>query len=59
MKPFGLTICKPDKAFFGYDERFGRVSIVFRTYRYSPDFLGLHGKTLEPEQCAWLNHLYK
>ncbi len=45
--------------FFGYDERFGRVNIVFRAYRYGPDFLGLHGRALEPEKYAWLNHLYK
>jgi hypothetical protein len=45
--------------FFGYDERFGRVNIVFRAYRYSPDFWGFQGKALEPEQYAWLNHLYK
>jgi len=55
----GEIVWQYTNPFFGYDERFGRVNIVFRAYRYSPDFLGLHGKALEPEQYAWLNHLYK
>jgi len=44
--------------FFGYDERYGRVNLVFRAYRYGPDFPGLQGKALEPQRYAWLNHLY-
>jgi hypothetical protein len=30
--------------FFGEDERWGNVNIVFRAYRYSPDFSGFRGK---------------
>jgi hypothetical protein len=43
--------------FFGYEERFGNGNRVFRAYRYSPDFSGFKGKTLDPEGFAWLNHL--
>jgi hypothetical protein len=30
--------------FFGEDKRWGNVNIVFRAYRYSPDFSGFRGK---------------
>jgi hypothetical protein len=43
--------------FFGDDERFGRVNLVFRAYRDSSDFPGFQGKTFELQQYAWLNHL--
>jgi len=44
--------------FFGEDERYGRVNLVFRAYRYGPDFPAFQGKALEPQRYAWLNHLY-
>jgi hypothetical protein len=44
--------------FFSDDERFGRNNVVFRAYRYAPDFPGLRGKTWRPEAYAWMNHLY-
>lgn len=45
--------------FFGESERFGRSNLVFRAYRYGPDFPGFRGKDLSPERYAWLNHLYR
>jgi hypothetical protein len=45
--------------FFGENERYGRVNLVFRAYRYGPDFPGLQGKSLDPARYAWLNHLYR
>ena len=44
--------------FFGDDERFGRVNMVFRAYRYSPDLSAFEGKRFAPERYAWLNHLH-
>jgi Arylsulfotransferase (ASST) len=44
--------------FFSDDERFGRNNTVFRAYRYAPDFPGLRGKSLRPEEYTWMNHLY-
>jgi hypothetical protein len=44
--------------FFDEDERFGRVNLVFRAYRYGPDFPGLAGHALDPGRYAWLSHLY-
>jgi hypothetical protein len=32
---------------------------VFRAYRYAPDFPGLQGKSLRPEEYTWMNHLYR
>ncbi len=45
--------------FFGDSERFGRANVVFRAYRYGPDFPGFKGKDLSPERYAWMNHLYR
>jgi hypothetical protein len=44
--------------FFGEDERWGNVNIVFRAYRYSPDFSGFRGKSFSPDTYTWLSHLY-
>jgi hypothetical protein len=44
--------------FFGYDERWGNANLVFRAYRYGPDFAGLAGKALAPEKHAWASRLY-
>jgi len=45
--------------FFGARARYGRVNLVFRAYRYAPDFPGFRGKPLNPEAYAWVNHLYQ
>ena len=44
--------------FFGQDERFGNANMVFRAYRYGPDFPAFAGKELDPAKFGWLNHLY-
>lgn len=36
----------------------GNVNIVFRAYRYSPDFSGFRGKSFSPDTYAWLSHLF-
>jgi hypothetical protein len=36
-----------------------RVDLVFRAYRYGPDFPGFQGKALEPQRYASLTHLYR
>jgi hypothetical protein len=54
----GEIVWQYTNPFFGEDERFGRVNLVFRAYRYSPDFPGFDGKDLDPARYAWLNHLY-
>ena len=43
--------------FFADDER-GRVNMVFRAYRYGPDFPGFENKEICSKRHAWLNHLY-
>ena len=45
--------------YFGDDEHFGRVNMIFRAYRYGSDFPGFRGKNLDPEMYAWLNHLHR
>ncbi len=45
--------------FYGYDDRFGHANMVFRAYRYGPDFPGLKGQDLNPERFAGLNNLYR
>jgi len=37
---------------------FGRTNQVFRSYRYGPDFPGLKGKDLNPDNCQELNQLF-
>lgn len=37
---------------------FGRTNQVFRSYRYGPDFPGLKGKNLDPNNYQELNKLY-
>ena len=44
--------------FFNNEGNFGRVNMVFRAYRYSPDFSGFQGKELDPKCYDWLNHVY-
>jgi hypothetical protein len=36
----------------------GHSNVVFRAYRYGPDYAGLRGATLEPEKFEWLNRVY-
>lgn len=55
----GETVWEYVNPFFGDDERWGRTNLVFRAYRYGPDFPGFQGKTLSPEPYAWLSHLYR
>ena len=43
--------------FFGDDERFGQVNLVFRAYRYSPDFAGFRGKAFDAGRYTWLNQV--
>ena len=31
---------------------------IFRAYRYTPDYAGLKGKNLSPENLKWVNQLY-
>ena len=45
--------------FYGYDDRFGHANMVFRAYRYGPDFPGLTGKGLNPERFSRLNNLHR
>lgn len=54
----GEIVWEYTNPFFGDDERFGRVNLVFRAYRYGPEFPGFQGKAFDPKQYAWLNHLY-
>lgn len=35
-----------------------RSNALFRAYRYMPDYPGLKGKGLNPENLAWVNRLY-
>jgi hypothetical protein len=44
--------------FFGYEERWGNVNLVFRAYSHLPDFPGFQGKPLDAQAHAWLSHLY-
>jgi len=34
-------------------EIFGLTNLVYRAYRYSPDYEGLKGKTLDPDRFEW------
>jgi hypothetical protein len=54
----GEIVWQYTNPFFDEDERFGRVNLVFRAYRYGPDFPGLAGHALDPARYTWLNHLY-
>jgi outer membrane protein assembly factor BamB len=54
----GEIVWEYTNPFFGDDERYGRVNLVFRAYRYGPDFPGFQGKVFDPQRYAWLNHLY-
>ncbi len=36
----------------------GHSNVVFRAYRYGPDYAGLRGATLEPGKFEWLNRVY-
>ena len=54
----GEIVWEYTSPFFGRDDRFGLVNMVFRAYRYGPDFLGFNGKDLSPGKHAWLSHLY-
>ena len=40
--------------FYYPSPRFGRNNHVFRAYRYSPDYEGLKGKTLNPDRFEWV-----
>jgi outer membrane protein assembly factor BamB len=40
--------------FYYPNPRFGRNNHVFRAYRYSPDYEGLKGKTLNPDRFEWV-----
>lgn len=42
----------------GSENRFGRLNAVFRAHRYSPEYLGLKGKTFHTENEQLLNQLY-
>jgi hypothetical protein len=42
--------------FFADDER-GTVNMVFRAYRYGPDFPGFKNKELDAKRHAWFNRL--
>lgn len=59
VTPAGDLVWEFVSPFFGYEARWGNVNLVFRAYRYSPDFSGFQGKTFQPEACAWLSHLYR
>ena len=54
----GEIVWEYQNPFYGYDERFGIASRVFRAYRYGPDFSGFVGKDLSPGKHIWLSHLY-
>lgn len=54
----GAIVWEYVNPFYGEDERWGNVNIVFRAYRYSPDFPGFRGKSFSPDTYAWLSHLY-
>jgi hypothetical protein len=58
VTPAGEIVWEFVNPFFGDDERWGNVNIVFRAYRYSPDFPGFQGKAFTPDTYAWLSHLY-
>jgi len=40
--------------FYYHLGQFGRTNQVFRAYRYSPDYEGLKGKTLDPDGFEWV-----
>jgi len=45
-------------SFIGQDGRSGRANWPFRAYRYGPDFLGVPGKSVDPERDTWRGCLY-
>ena len=55
----GTMVWEYANPFYGYDDRFGYASRIFRAYRYGPDFPGFKGKDLNPERFSWLNNLYR
>jgi len=36
----------------------GFINLMYRAYRYGPDFPGLDGKDLDPDRYKWINRLY-
>ena len=55
----GEIVWEYTNPFFGDYERFGWTNLVFRAYRYGPEFLGFSGRELSPGKHASLNHLHK
>ncbi|MBT4160885.1 MAG: hypothetical protein HOC70_17120 [Gammaproteobacteria bacterium] len=61
-----LEVTKDNKVVWEYINPFftsnprlgGRMNMVFRAHRYSPDYEGLKGRNLDPENLANLNRLY-
>lgn len=44
---------------FYHDFRFhGRINIVCKAHRYSPDYSGLRGRELDPAKFDWINRVY-
>lgn len=44
VTPEGEVVWEFVSPFFGYEARWGNVNLVFRAYRYAPDFPGFQGK---------------
>ena len=55
----GELVWEYTNPFFGVDERLGNSNLVFRAYRYGPDFPGFKGQNLDPKVHDWSNHLYR
>ena len=57
INPFGYS-----RSFFettsGIIAGWGLSKAVFRAYRYMPDYPGLKGRDLNPENLDWMNRLY-
>ena len=72
ITPEGETVWEYTNPFFaphpvGADPKYATGNIVpqnrftnmlFRAYRYPPDYPGLKGKDLNPENLAWINRIY-
>lgn len=44
--------------FYGPYLTYGQCNILYRAYRYGPDYEGLRGKTLDPNNYQWMNGIY-
>ncbi len=44
--------------FYGSYLAFGQCNLIYRAYRYGPDYEGLKGKDLDPGNFEWINGVY-